>query len=175
MDLDRSAPIVVENEWAQHTVAVTRAAAVMPVVGGDRARARSRLGGRDGEGTLVVAGVVVGAEADQVVVVGAAAVFPMVEVMDLDKPGRRATGVCTAPVAVFDQAAGPSRNPALGASDVDGFAVAFEDDSVRADAGIPIGEVSRDRAASVEPRSADVEVEVNAVTICARDGLDRGQ
>lgn len=32
MDLDRSAPIVVENEGAQHTVAVTRAAAVMPVV-----------------------------------------------------------------------------------------------------------------------------------------------
>ena len=74
----------------------------------------------EGEVPAVQAVVVVRAQGQVGLVVGAAAVGPGVQVVDLDEPVGGAAGVAAAAVAVVDEAAGAVGHDALGASDADG-------------------------------------------------------
>ncbi|CCH74011.1 hypothetical protein BN11_3630006 [Nostocoides australiense Ben110] len=72
-----------------------------PPAGSERERYDRVVARRDGEDSGVVGIVVVRAQADQVVVVRASAVLPMLEVVDLHESGRGAAGVGAAAVAVL--------------------------------------------------------------------------
>jgi hypothetical protein len=129
----------------------------------------------DAEGALVVSGVVEPAQGEEISGVGGSAVFPVVDVVDLQAGGAVAAGDGAAAVAVFDGASELSVDVAGLASGVERGAGGVVGDG--ADGGVAeevaalvVGQGEAEVGHQLRAVGSGLEVEVHEVALGARSG-----